>query len=81
MKLTPSCPKIRTEPESSNPRGVFKILAETNQRSTGSVIGAPEQTSHSSSHCQPNLDTSHPKRHGATVVIPFVFLDTTGFLI
>ena len=29
---------------------------------TGSVIGAPEQTSHSSSHCQLSLDTCHPKR-------------------
>ena len=40
----------------------FSKFAETSRRGTGSVIGAPEQTSHSSSHCQPNLDTSRPKR-------------------
>ena len=40
----------------------FSKFAETSRRGTGSVIGAPEQTSLSSSHCQPSLDTSHPKR-------------------
>ena len=55
----------------------FSKFAETSRRGTGSAIGAPEQTSHSSSHCQPNLDTSHPKRPGAPVLSSFVFLDTT----
>ena len=40
----------------------FSKFAETSRRGTGSVIGAPERTSHSSSHCQPSLDTSHPKQ-------------------
>ena len=55
----------------------FSKFAETSRRGTGSAIGAPEQTSHSNSHCQPNLDTSHPKRPGAPVLSSFVFLDTT----
>ena len=28
-------------------------------------------------HCQPSLDTSDPKRPGASVLNSFVFLDTT----
>ena len=36
------------------------------------------ETSHSSFHCQPSLDTSHPKRPGAPILGSFVFLDTTG---
>ena len=35
-------------------------------------------TEDSSFHCQPSLDTSHPKRPGAPVLSSFVFLDTTG---
>ena len=44
------------------------------------LIGAPEQTSYSSSHCQPNLDTSHLKRPGPRVLGSFVFLDRTPFI-
>ena len=40
----------------------FSKFAETSRRGTSSAIGAPEQTSHSSYHCQPSLDTFHPKR-------------------
>ena len=58
----------------------FSKFAETSRRSTGSVIGAPEQTSYSTSHCQPSLDTSHLKRPGARVLGSFVFLDTTTAL-
>ena len=55
----------------------FSKFVETSRRGTGSAIGAPEQTSHSSSYCQPSLDTSHPKRPGAPILSSFVFLDTT----
>ena len=56
----------------------FSKFAETSRRGSGFVIGAPEQTSHSSSYCQPSLDTSNPKRPGAQVLGSFVFSDTTG---
>ena len=52
----------------------FSTFAETSRRGTGSVIGAPEQTSYSSSHCQPSLDTSHsepPRRAGLGLVCIF----------
>ncbi len=71
-----ACPKTRTEPKAGILEALSK-LAETSRRGTGSAIGAPEQTSHSSSYCQPSLDTSHPKRPGAPVLSSFVFLDTT----
>ena len=57
----------------------FSKFAETSRRGTGSAIGAPEQTSNSSSYCQPSLDTSHPKRPGAPILSSFMFLDTTAF--
>ena len=53
----------------------FSEFAQTSRCSTGSMIGAPEQTSHSSSHCQPSLDISHPKRpRHAGLLSSFVFL-------
>ena len=55
----------------------FSEFAETGRRGTGSVIGAPEQTSHSSSHCQPSLDTSQSETPGVPVLNSFVFVDTT----
>ena len=65
--LAPWCAQARRvrKYERSPKARILEALSkfvETSRRGTGSVIGAPEQTSHSSSHCQPRLDTSHPKR-------------------
>ena len=49
---TPSCPKTRTEPESSNPGGVLEICRD-------------QPTRHwlcDSSYCQPSVDTPNPIR-------------------
>ena len=74
--------RVRKYERSSKARilEAFSKFAETSRRGTGSVIGAPEQTSHSGSHCQPSLDTSNPKRPGAQVLGSFVFLDTTAWI-
>ena len=42
--LTPSCPKMRTEPK-ARILEAFSKFAETSRRGTGSAIGAPEQSS------------------------------------